>query len=72
VIGVEEGAMRDTMLTVRLPFETRAAIRALSAVTGLSVQEVVLEAFDRYYSRLPRGVRQQVNDITDGRRRSRA
>jgi hypothetical protein len=64
--------MRDTMLTVRLPFETRAAIRALSAVTGLSVQEVVLDAFDRYYSRLPRAMRQQVNEITAARRRYRA
>ena len=63
--------MRDTMLTVRLPFETRAAIRALSAVTGLSAQQVVLEAFDCYYSRLPRGVRHQVNDITDARRNYR-
>ena len=63
--------MRDTLLTVRLPFETRAAIRALSAVTGLSVQEVLLDAFKRYYSRLPRSVRQHANEITDARRRYR-
>ena len=61
--------MREIMLTIRLPHEARANIRALSAVTGLTLQEVVAAAFEKYYSRLPRALRDQVEQIADARRR---
>jgi AraC-like DNA-binding protein len=61
--------MREIMLTIRLPNETRANIRAVSAVTGLTLQEVVVSAFEKYYTRLPRALRDQVEQIADARRR---
>jgi hypothetical protein len=57
------------MLTVRLPPDARARIRALAAVTGMSLQEVVIEAFACYYRSVPRALRQQAEQICVARRR---
>jgi hypothetical protein len=61
----------DVLLTVRLPPATRARIRALSAVTGLSLQEVVIAAFTAYYRRLPRTLRRQIERVGAARLRYR-
>jgi hypothetical protein len=48
------------LLTVRLPQDTCARIRALSAVTGLSHREVIVAALAHFHHRAARGVRRGV------------
>ena len=43
--------MRERVLIVRIPPETRSRARAIAAVTGLSLQDLVIAAFDKYYAR---------------------
>jgi hypothetical protein len=59
----------DALLTIRLPRATRAWIRALAAVTGLALHEIVVTAFADYFARLPRGVQRRVDEIVEARRR---
>jgi hypothetical protein len=43
----------------------------LSAVTGLSLQEVVVAAFAAYYGRLPRTLKRETERVGAARRRYR-
>jgi hypothetical protein len=61
----------DVLLTVRLPPAVRARIRALSAVTGFSLQRVVVAAFSCYYRQLPRSLKRQSSRIRAARSRYR-
>jgi len=69
-VVVEATATSDgVLLTVRLPPATRARIRALSAVTGFSLQQVVVAAFSCHYRRLPRSLKRQSARVRAARRR---
>jgi hypothetical protein len=55
--------MREGMIMIRVPHEARTRLRAIAAVTGLSLQQVVVAAFDAYYARLPKALRREVEQI---------
>lgn len=60
-------SMRTTIISVRLPAATRAHIRALAAVYGLSPNDVVTTALARYGHGLPTAVRRLVDQIATAR-----
>jgi regulator of extracellular matrix RemA (YlzA/DUF370 family) len=61
--------MPDSVVIVRIPHETRSRARAIAAVTGRSLQEVIVAAFEKYYAQLPDPLRHQVEKLVAARKR---
>jgi hypothetical protein len=61
--------MDEVIITLRLPPESRARLRAVCAVTGLSLQHVVTSAFEKFYRTLPTGVRLETARVVKTRKR---
>jgi hypothetical protein len=63
--------IKYTILTVRLPHTAVARFRALAAVTGLLMRDLLLAAFNNYYDRLPAALRREVEQVMHAQKRYR-
>src|SRR5689334_13854622 len=65
--GAREGEkVKDyPQLSIRVPFEMKARLNALSAVTGLAQWRVIVEAINCFFSDLPQTDRELVDGLSE-------